>query len=268
MTRYFLIQTLVKILITSSLLTFQYTISSEDELEGNWIGASNPERIINLSIKDNNFIAHEIDFSTNQMKDEVLFTVNLSENRSQSPEGKSELVLIEEDTLINADGQILYRDYKNKNKKMMCMSDWSSRVPKSMLKRLNELRQTAAKHCLKCNADECEMKIWPEGNEKEVLLCKRIFCQPIETIRKNTFGEIDKFQSGKNSALFHYSINEDGEIKDIKIQEVIGTMNKKQANLSLGLLLKSLKYKELIIENQKFGITNLRGVINWKIEHF
>ena len=57
-------------------------------------------------------------------------------------------------------------------------------------------------------------------------------------------------------------------IKDIKIQEVIGTMNKKQANLSLGLLLKSLKYKELIIENQKFGITNLRGVINWKIEHF
>ena len=77
---------------------------------------------------------------------------------------------------------------------------------------------------------------------------------------------MDKFPSGKNSALFHYSINEDGEIKDIKIQEVIGTMNKKQANLYLGLLLKSHKYKELIIENQKFGITNLRGVINWKLD--
>ena len=115
MTRYFLIQTLVKVLITSFLLTFQYTISSEDELEGNWIVPSNPETIINLSIKDNNFIAYEIDFSTNQMKDEALFTVSLSENRSKSPEGKSELVLIKEDTLINADGQILYRDYKYKN---------------------------------------------------------------------------------------------------------------------------------------------------------
>ena len=195
-------QTLVKILITSSLLTFPYAISSEDELEGNWIGASNPERIINLSIKDNNFIAHEIDFSTNQMKDEALFTVNLSENKSQSPEGKSELVLIKEDTLINADGQILYRDYKNKNKKMMCMSDWSSRVPKSMLKRLNELRQTAAKHCLKCNSDECEMKIWPEGNEKEVLLCKRIFCQPIETIKKIYSGKWINFHQEKIVPFF------------------------------------------------------------------
>ena len=50
--------------------------------------------------------------------------------------------------------------------------------------------------------------IWAEGNEKEALLCKRIFCQPIETIRKNI--EIDKFP-------YHYSINEDGEIKDIKV---------------------------------------------------
>ena len=266
MTRRYSMQTLVKILLTCSLLTFQYIISSEEKLEGNWIGASNPEMIINLSIKDNNFIAHEIDFSTNQLKDKVLFTFNLSENLSQSSEGKSELVLIEEDTLINADGQILYRDYRNKNKKMMCMSDWSSQVPRSMLKRLNELRQTATKHCLKCNTDSCEMKIWPEGNEKEALLCKRIFCQPIETIRKNIFGEIDKFPSGKNSALFHYSISKNGEIKDIKVQEIIGSMNKKQAYLFLSFILKRHKYKELIIKNQKFGINNLRGVINWKLD--
>ena len=225
MTRYFRVRTLVKVLLTSSLLSFQYAISSEENLEGNWIGASNPETIINLSIKDNNFIAHEIDFSTNQMKDEVLFTVNLSKNQAQSSDAKSELVLVEADTVIGADGRILYRDYKNKNKKMMCMSDWSSQVPRSMLKRLNELRRTATKHCLKCNTDACEMKVWAEGNEKEALLCKRIFCQPIETIRKNIFGEIDKFPSGKNTALFHYSINEDGEIKDIKVQEIIGSMN-------------------------------------------
>ena len=259
-------QTSVKILTTCSLLTFQYIICSEEKLEGNWIGASNPEMIINLSIKDNNFIAHEIDFSTNQLKDKVLFTFNLSENLSQSSEGKSELVLIEEDTLINADGQILYRDYRNKNKKMMCMSDWSSQVPRSMLKRLNELRQTATKHCLNCNTNTCKMKIWPEGNEKEALLCKRIFCQPIETIRKNIFGEIDKFPSGKNSALFHYSISKNGEIKDIKVQEIIGSMNKKQAYLFLSFILKRHKYKELIIKNQKYGITNLRGVINWKLD--
>ena len=177
-------RTLVKVLLTSSLLSFQYAISSEENLEGNWIGASNPETIINLSIKDNNFIAHEIDFSTNQMKDEVLFTVNLSKNQAQSSDAKSELVLVEADTVIDADGRILYRDYKNKNKKMMCMSDLSSQVPRSMLKRLNELRRTATKHCLKCNTDECEMKVWAEGNEKEAILCKRIFCQPIETIKK------------------------------------------------------------------------------------
>ena len=266
MTRYFRMRTLVKVLLISSLLSFQYAISSEENLEGNWIGASNPETIISLSIKDNNFIAHEIDFSTNQMKDEVLFTVNLSKNQAQSSDAKSELVLVEADTVIDADGRILYRDYKNKNKKMMCMSDWSSQVPRSMLQRLNELRRTATKHCLKCNTDACEMKVWAEGNEKEALLCKRIFCQPIATIRKNIFGEIDKFPTGKNTALFHYSINEDGEIKDIKVQEIIGSMNKKQANLYLGLMLKSHKYKELIIENQKFGITNLRGAINWKLD--
>ena len=55
-------RTLVKVLLTSSLLSFQYAISSEENLEGNWIGES---------IKDNNFIAHEIDFSTNQMKDDI-----------------------------------------------------------------------------------------------------------------------------------------------------------------------------------------------------
>ena len=199
-------------------------------------------------------------------EDEVLFTVNLSKNQAQSSDAKSELVLVEADTVIGADGRILYRDYKNKNKKMMCMSDWSSQVPRSMLKRLNELRRTATKHCLKCNTDACEMKVWAEGNEKEALLCKRIFCQPIETIRKNIFGEIDKFPSGKNTALFHYSINKEGEIKDLKIQEVIGSMDEKQASLYLNLILKSHKYKELIIENQKFGITNLRGVINWKLD--
>ena len=42
-------------------------------------------------------------------------------------------------------------------------------------------------------------------------------------------------------------------------------MDEKQASLYLNLILKSHKYKELIIENQKFGITNLRGVINWKL---
>ena len=266
MTRYFRMRTLVKVLLTSSLLAFKYAISSEENLEGNWIGASNPETIINLSIKDNNFIAHEIDFSTNQMKDEVLFTVNLSKNQAQSSDAKSELVLVEADTVIGADGRILYRDYKNKNKKMMCMSHWSSQVPRSMLKRLNELRRTATKHCLKCNTDACEMKVWAEGNEKEALLCKRIFCQPIETIRKNIFGELDKFPTGKNTALFHYSINEDGEIQDMKVQKIIGSMNKKQANLYLGLMLKNHKYKELIIENQKFGITNLRGAITWKLD--
>ena len=43
-------------------------------------------------------------------------------------------------------------------------------------------------------------------------------------------------------------------------------MDEKQASLYLNLMLKSHKYKELIIENQKFGITNLRGVINWKLD--
>ena len=99
---------IIRVLFISSLLISQYVITSDKSLEGNWIGASNPEIIINLSIQDDNFVAYEIDFGTNQMKEEPLFTLNLKNNLSQSPDGKSELVLIKEDTLVNSDGQIIY----------------------------------------------------------------------------------------------------------------------------------------------------------------
>ena len=257
---------IIKALFISSLLISQYVITSDYSLDGNWIGASNPERIINLSIQEKNFVAYEIDFSTNQIKDEPLFTLNLSKNLAQSPNGKSELVLIKEDILIDSYGQILYRDYRSKNNKMMCMTDWSSKVPKSMLTRLDELRVTAARHCLKCNQEACSMKIWPEGNEKEVLLCKRIFCQPIDAVKRNMLGELDKFPSGRNYAVFNYSIGKDGKIKDIKVQESFGSMNKEQANLYLKLMLRSHRYKTLLKENNPIELTNLRGVINWTLE--
>ena len=257
---------IIKGLFISSLLISQYVMTSYNSLDGNWIGASNPEKIINLSIREKNFVAYEIDFSTNQIKDEPLFTLNLSKNLAQSSNGKSELVLIREDILIDSYGQILYRDYRSKKNKMMCMTDWSSRVPKSMLARLDELRVTAARHCLKCNQEACSMKIWPEGNEKEVLLCKRIFCQPIDTVKRNILGELDKFPSGKNYAVFNYSIGKDGQIKDIEVQESFGSMNKKQANLYLNLMLRSHRYKILLEENNPIELTNLRGVINWTLE--
>ena len=257
---------IIRVLFISSLLISQYVITSDKSLEGNWIGASNPEIIINLSIQDDNFVAYEIDFGTNQMKEEPLFTLNLKNNLSQSPDGKSELVLIKEDTLVNSDGQIIYRDYRNKKNKMMCMTDWSSKVPQSMLIRLDELRVTAARHCLECNQESCSMKIWPQGSEKEVLLCKRIFCQPADTIKRNILGELDKFPSGRNYAVFYYSISKDGKIKDIEVQENIGSMNKNQANLYLNLMLRSHRYKTLLIENNPIELTNLRGVINWKLE--
>ena len=110
------------------------------------------------------------------------------------------------------------------------------------------------------------MKIWPEGNEKEVLLCKRIFCQPTDTVKRNILGELDKFPSGKNYAVFYYSIGKDGQIKDIEVQESFGSMNKKQANLYLNLMLRSHRYKTLLKENNPIELTNLRGVINWKLE--
>ena len=257
---------IIRVLFISALLISQYVITSEKSFEGNWIGASNPERIINLSIQDDNFVAHEIDYRTSQMKEEPLFNLNLSKNVAQSSDRESELVLIREDILIDSYGQILYRDYKNKQNKMMCMTDWSSKVPQSMLTGLDELRVTAARHCLKCNQEACSMKIWPEGNEKEVLLCKRIFCQPTDTIKRNILGELDKFPSGKNYAVFYYSIGKDGQIKDIEVQESFGSMNKKQANLYLNLMLRSHRYKTLLIENNPLELTNLRGVINWKLE--
>ena len=73
---------IIKALFISSLLISQRVITSDYSLVGNWIGASNPEKIINLSIQDKNFVAYEIDFSTNQIKDEPLFTLNLSKNFS------------------------------------------------------------------------------------------------------------------------------------------------------------------------------------------
>ena len=84
--------------------------------------------------------------------------------------------------------------------------------------------------------------------------------EKLEDLAKNN-KKISDFHIRAGSPLAYRAT---GEI--IKVQEVIGSMNKKQANLYLGLMLKNHKYKELIIENQKFGITNLRGAINWKLD--
>ena len=68
------------------------------------------------------------------MKEEPLFILNLKNNLSQSPDGKSELVLIKEDTLVNSDGQIIYRDYRNKKKdKRIPMNIVFSNTPLSMI---------------------------------------------------------------------------------------------------------------------------------------
>ena len=90
---------IIRVLFISSLFISQYVITSDKSLEGNWIGASNPEIIINLSIQDDNFVAHEIDYRTSQMKEEPLFNLNLSKNVAQSSDRESELVLIREDIL-------------------------------------------------------------------------------------------------------------------------------------------------------------------------
>ena len=257
---------MIKIFLLTSLFIFHQVLCANDPIEGNWIGASNPETIIRLSSSTTGFKGYEIDFGTKEIEDVHAFSINLSKTISESPAGKSDLILEKEDTLINSDGQILYRDYTNTQNKMMCMTDWSSKVPESIVKRLDSLRITAERHCLKCAQGNCAMKIWPEGKEKETLLCKRIFCQPVSSIKKNILAELDKFPSGTNSALFNYSINENGTIDNLEVYEIIGSMNKKQASLYLNEMLKSHRYKTIVVKGRNTGIDNLGGAINWTLE--
>lgn len=252
-----------KALLVVSIFMLTAIIHANPDLKGNWIGETfNPEKIFKLTSKQNKYSAYEVNFSTNKVEKKETFTLDLVNKISSSENGKANLKLITEDLIISENREVLYRDYKNKDKRMFCMSDLYTTVPDSMIERLEKLRLTANKHCLNCENNQCNMKIWKDGQERELLLCKRIFCQPTKKIKKKIVMEGD-YSSGQNMAQLNYSISPTGKINKLKVLEVEGSMNKEEANEYLSELLKFQNYEPLLIDGKAYGIRNLRGVVAW-----
>ena len=253
-----------KLFVVSLISLFIDTAQTESNLEGIWIGASNPERIFKLTLQNDVYKAFEIDYSTLELMNDESFRIDPYKKIAISNNEKMSLLIMQKDIAINENGLVIYRDYANIDQKMYCLNDWQGKMPSSISNRVDQLRISAAKHCLGCNNNECKMKIWPEGNEKEQLLCKNIFCKPQKNVKKSIFMEND-YTSGKNTAIYNYSINERGKIFNIEVLQTIGSMSKKNSEEYISELLKTQQYLPLIIENKSYKIINLRGSLSWNL---
>lgn len=253
-----------KLFILSFISLFISAAKTETNLEGIWVGASNPERIVKLILKNDVYIAYEIEYSTLELMSDELFRIDPYKEIATSNNVDGKLVIMQKDIVIDQNSSVIYRDYVNSNKKMYCLNDWQGKMPTSILNRVDKLRVSAAKHCLSCNNNECKMKIWPEGNEKEQLLCKNIFCKPQKNVKKSIFMEGD-YVSGKNTAIFNYSINEKGKIFNIEAIKTIGSMSKRNSEGYISELLKTQQYLPLVIKDKTYKIVNLRGSLSWNL---
>tara|TARA_B100000579_G_scaffold57393_1_gene40987 strand:- start:315 stop:1094 length:780 start_codon:yes stop_codon:yes gene_type:complete len=251
-----------KILILSFVSLYISTAQTESNLEGIWVGASNPETIFKLILKNDVYIAYEVDYSTLALMNDESFRIDPNKRIARSNNVDGKLIIMQKDIVIDKNGSVIYRDYLNLNETMYCLNDWQGKMPTSILNRVDKLRGAAAKHCLSCSNNECRMKIWPEGNAKEQLLCKNIFCKPEKNVNKSIFME-DDYTSGKTTAIFNYSINENGRIFDIEVLQVKGSMSKRNSERYISELLKTQQYLPLIINDESYKITNLRGSLSW-----
>jgi hypothetical protein len=246
---------------------FSALIFTEYELEGKWIAPSfSPEKIIEIKKKGDIYEAYEVKqtpSSANTPNSKWLFKFDIKNKRTFSQSDEGDVLLARSDLWIDDGGGHIHRDSRSKSKKMFCMSNVRERLPDSLLKNLSSLRNKAAKHCLSCKGGKCSMNIWPEGNEKEALICKRLFCQPIETT-KSPFIEGDT-GFGRTIAEFNFSISKTGNIVNVNVLSAFGEMNKTRSEDFLSDYLKFLNFQPIEIDEINYELINLRGVVKWNI---
>ena len=247
---------------------FPALIFAEYDFEGKWIAPSfTPEKIIEIKKKGDIYEAYEVkqaSSSVNISNAKRLFKFDIKNMRTFSRSDKGDVLLARNDLWIDDGGGHIHRDSRSQSKRMFCMSDVRERLPDDLLENLSSLRNKAAKHCLSCKEGKCSMNIWPEGNEKEALICKRLFCQPIETTKTPFIEEDTGF--GKTIVEFNFSINNKGKIRNVNVVNAFGEMNKIRSENFLTDYLNFLKFKPIQIDEINYELINLRGVVKWDIE--
>lgn len=119
-------------------------------------------------------------------------------------------------------------------------------------------RQRFAKACLACVEDECAMRIWPAGYEKQETLCRNTYCLP-KKVKRLAFAE------GYNMRYqYRYTIFADGQATLIDGEylegEPKGVTGKKTRETHLAMLNKLLsraEYEPVIIDGQAKALINL-----------
>ena len=175
-----------KLFVVSLISLFIDTAQTESNLEGIWIGASNPERIFKLTLQNDVYKAFEIDYSTLELMNDESFRIDPYKKIAISKNEKMSLLIMQKDIAINENGLVIYRDYANIDQKMYCLNDWQGKMPSSISNRVDQLRISAAKHCLGCNNNECKMKIWLKEMKKNNF-CVKTFFVNLRKMLKNLF---------------------------------------------------------------------------------
>ena len=133
------------------------------------------------------------------------------------------------------------------------------------LKKLEEVRPRANKHCLVCRGDQCALKRWPEDQGAGRSLCQSLYCVP-----KSFPRAVTSEQSGwaAHLAEVRFKVTENGRGA---LTEYIARTNEdrirpyqKEINRTTKGFLHSTRFVPLIIDGEKKEIVNLSYVIQIK----
>lgn len=277
-----------KLIILLLIGTYQFIVSEEVseeaiDLEGSWFAAYLPnlyESAIEIRKTESGYIG--INTIANDYipfgKEVVKFNLDFKDCKGKAadkgyrnPRFLDCTISVVKKNLISAKANssgwpvIFYRDDPISNKPL-CMIDSREKLASNSLDQILKMRPKAFKHCLNCNGDQCNLKVWSPGKEKESLICKKLFCKPADSVKKEIVSMSNStIGSGETEVEFSYRISSEGKITSIKIDSAKGAMNKKQAGEFTKDMLRGLSYLPIKNEGQVYEINNLRGWLKLKI---
>ncbi len=128
-------------------------------------------------------------------------------------------------------------------------------------KKMMKMREKAIKYCLRCAADKCLVREWPEERRDEFALCKRLFTTP----RKPIAGLLDDASIDATTksfrAAFDFKINKKGRGELVDIRHLDGDMSNQEARKVISRALYRVKYEPLKVDGVLVEITNLSSAV-------
>ena len=142
---------------------------------------------------------------------------------------------------------------------MQCNFD--KQLGKNLTGKLSSIRDRTVNTCLICEGNSCSMKIWPNNQKGDAMVCQRLFCTP-QKIRKVVGEEIPAdITPGNSSIEFTYKITEKGKVRDVQITSVEGVMNEREAYRWVTGVTKRTVFLPLVINGKAYEITNLSATM-------